>query len=112
MNQEACTSIRPSRKRFSPEQINEVLERYQKSSLTQKQFAAEEGISVATLNNWLRRRRDASPLLSQGLLEVVAKDRAPRGRYRIEFPHGCCLVLEAGWQERPLRELLRILGSA
>lgn len=111
MNSEANAAVRVSRKRFSLEEINEVLKLYEKSSLTQKQFAVEQGISVATLINWRRRRRELSTPLSNGLLEVVEKDRVTGVCYRIEFARGYTLVLEEGWRETTLRELLRILGS-
>jgi hypothetical protein len=45
------------RRIFTPEQRAEIVKRYRQSGLKQREFAAQEGISLASLNNWLYSRR-------------------------------------------------------
>ena len=46
------------RRRFSPEEKADILERFRASGLSQVKFAAKEGIAVGTLIRWLRDERE------------------------------------------------------
>ena len=63
------------RKRRTLQEINAVAERYWQSGLTQKTFARQEGVCVATLAKYLRvaakqRQRSAGPSQPGALVEV------------------------------------------
>ncbi len=48
---------RSPRKRYTPEQRQQVLERFHQSGLRQREFVAREGISQAALGKWLQNER-------------------------------------------------------
>jgi DNA-binding transcriptional regulator YiaG len=45
----------PVRKHTTPQQREEILQSYRDSQLTQKEFAAQAGIGVSTLQAWRRK---------------------------------------------------------
>ncbi|HPA18578.1 MAG TPA: hypothetical protein PLU30_12580 [Verrucomicrobiae bacterium] len=48
-----------NRSRRSREEISGTIEEYERSGLTQRDFAANRGVALATLGGWLRRARRA-----------------------------------------------------
>lgn len=99
------------RHRRSPDEIQQILNEYRQGTLTQRQVAEANGVSVATLQNWLR--RDPAPARRVGgeWIEVVTEPaRTPAGTYRLEHPSGCTLVLGTGWRPAEVRELLTLLS--
>jgi transposase-like protein len=81
--------------------------------MTQRQLAAQHGISPGTLQNWLRRDREQSGSApSHGWLEVVAEAPSPAEAYRIELPRGRALVLGPRWRAAEVRELLSLLTES
>lgn len=65
METNASDSISPvplvKRKRLTRQQRQQIVARFREGELTQKAFAAREGMSVTTLWNWLRQEQEASP---------------------------------------------------
>lgn len=104
-------STPPLRRRHSPEQVARILTEYERGSATQREIAARHGLSVSTLQNWLRRQDGRVPAPAPGWIEVVAEEPAATGVYRIELPHGRTLVLGAGWRPGEVRELVGVLGQ-
>jgi transposase-like protein len=49
------------RRRFTAQQRQRLLARYHKGQLTQRGFAAREGIGMSTLVKWLREERAKAP---------------------------------------------------
>ena len=47
------------RKRLSPAEREQILERFHQGVLTIKDFSAQEGISKSTLSNWLHEQRES-----------------------------------------------------
>ena len=104
-----------------------ILEQYRQSGLTQRVFAQRTGMSVSTLQYWLRRaqpRIEETPCKSRrpvavpaiSLLEVELAGSAPpgdRGRspggYEIEWRSGACLRLPDGFTDEEVRRLLTLL---
>src|ERR1700760_2718684 len=96
-----------SRRWRTAAEVEEILVAYWESGHTQRVFAREAGISVSSLQSWLRlvrppghrRGGKASQALtvpSVPLLEVELAEAAPRGtvravRYEIEVRSGACL---------------------
>ena len=46
---------RSARQNFTPAQREQVIEDYHQAQLSQKEFAAQAGIGVTTLQSWLRK---------------------------------------------------------
>ncbi len=66
--------------------MQEILDSYSKSRLSQKKFCKEAGISSATLYNWLRRSRESSV---SGFVPVVsAPSREAVHPLELEYPGG------------------------
>ena len=83
---------------------------YQGGSLTQREMAARHGISVGTLQNWLRQQRSGKPERSgPGWIEVIPESPTAKDIYRLEFPGGQVLVLGPGWRPEEVRALVGIL---
>jgi transposase-like protein len=114
-----------SRRWRTAEEVEEILMAYWQSGHTQRVFAREAGISVSSLQSWLRlarpqgtkRPRKASQAVtarSVPLLEVELAEAAPGTperavRYEIEVPSGARLRLPGAFLEKEVRCLLRLL---
>ena len=99
------------RPRRAPEEVQRILSEYRQGTLTQREVAEANGISVGTLQNWLRRDSVGAGRPGGDWIEVVAAPvRSSAGTYRLEHPCGCTLVLGAGWRTEEVRELLNLLS--
>jgi transposase-like protein len=101
------------RKRLTAAQRHKILRAYERSQLTQKQFAAEVGIGVSTLHAWLRKAAATRGGGGSGFLPVPnllsASPVAPT--YRIHWPDGLRLEVRAGFVDQELAALLRVLRA-
>jgi transposase-like protein len=103
---------RPTRVRrphHTAAQRNEILATYQRSRLTQKEFAIQAGIGCSTLAAW---RRQAATTKLPGPPAFVPVPSlfpaaAPHLAYRIEFPRGVIVEVASGFQSEELGALLR-----
>jgi len=94
-----------------------ILTAYGSSQLTQKEFAAQQGIGLSTFGRWLREsgptRVSAPPAGRAGLLEVpnlfAAKSAGPT--CRVHFPRGLVLEVAGGFPPDELRALTQLLHS-
>ena len=114
-----------SRRRRTEAEAEAILARYWKSGRTQRVFAREAGMSVSTLQYWLRRARSlteeepcktgnlvAAPAIS--LLEVELAGPSPLGArsggdYEIEMSSGVRLRVPGGFGDGEVRRLLALL---
>jgi transposase-like protein len=114
-----------SRRRRTEAEAEAILARYWKSGRTQRVFAREAGMSVSTLQYWLRRARSlteeepckagnavAAPAIS--LLEVELAGAPPLGArsgddYEIEMSSGVRLRVRGGFGDGEVRRLLALL---
>jgi hypothetical protein len=97
-----------------------VLERYRRSELTQREFAAREGIALSTLQYWLYRGSKREPKVEASSvprflpIEVVASPalKAQGGGAQVEaaLPSGVRLRFPVGTDPRYLAELVGVLG--
>jgi DNA-binding transcriptional regulator YiaG len=110
MNDDANNTKSRRRQRRTAIEIQNALAEYQSASLTQRQFAESRGISMATLQNWLRKARPAAGDRSQWI-EVVPSDKTKAAQYRIELPGSKVLVLGNDWQPQVVRDLLQLLST-
>lgn len=99
-----------TRKRFTAEQRQELLNRFHQSGLTQKQFVAGEGISQAALGKWLQAQ--GRPVRKQAqaarFQEVMLPGVGPRWAIEVVSPQNWTLRLS---QPAPAKVLQELLGS-
>jgi hypothetical protein len=97
------------------ERMRELVARCGASELTQKAFAAQEGIPYTTLLYWRRRlvrSLGASRSRSAVLAPVRIVPEAPRGRpaFDVRTPGGAVVSVPYGFDEDELRRLVRALS--
>jgi transposase-like protein len=106
-------------------EVEEILVAYWEGGHTQRVFAREAGISVSTLQSWLRSvrpqdrrgRRKASqaltaqavPLLEVELAGAVPNESERAVHYEIEMRSGARLRVPPAFLEAEVRSLLRLL---
>jgi transposase-like protein len=114
-----------SRRRRTEAEAHAILARYWKSGLTQRVFARKAGMSVSTLQYWLRRARSSNvekprkagrsvSTSSISLLGVELDGPLPLGArsvggYEIEMSGGVCLRVPGGFGDGEVRRLLALL---
>jgi transposase-like protein len=99
------------RKHRTAAQRQSILRDYQRSQRTQKEFAARAGLSVSTLQAWLR-KAPVGPCASDSVFVPVpnllsAPPAAPA--YRLQWPGGLSLEVRAGFSAQELGTLLPLL---
>jgi transposase-like protein len=102
----------PVRKYSTPAQREKILQSYQRSQLTQREFAAQAGIGVSTLAVWLRKAAvnqagGSSFVAVPNLLPVPSAGPA----YRLQWPAGLSLEVRSGFSSGELATLLQLLPS-
>jgi hypothetical protein len=100
----------PVRKHTPPQQREEILQSYRDSQLTQKEFAAQAGIGVSTLQAWRRKAAvnkggDCGFVAVPNLLSVLPAAPA----YRLQWPDGLSLEVRSGFACEELAGLLQLL---
>ena len=100
-------------KRSNAAQRDKILGAYRCSQLTQKQFAAEVGIGVSTLQAWLRQAAVTQGGGGSGFLPVPNLLSAPPAEptYRIQWPGGLSLEVLSGFADQELAALLQALQT-
>jgi transposase-like protein len=99
------------RKHRTSAQRQSILQDYRRNQMTQKEFAAQAGISVSTLQAWLR-KAPASPPAGGPVFVAVpnllsAAPTAPA--YRLQWPGGLSLEVRSGFSSPELGALLQLL---
>jgi hypothetical protein len=94
-----------------------LIEQFEQSGLTQKQFAQQHQVPLSTLQSWLyRRRRQAGPGLSVPVrllpVEVSAPAKAFSGRVEVLAPGGTRVSFEVGTDVDYVAHLVAALGRA
>jgi transposase-like protein len=103
----------PVRKHSTPGQREKILRAYQRSQLTQKEFAREAGIGVSTLAAWLRKaavKGEHRPSFVAVPNLLPAPSTGPA--YRLQWPGGWSLEVGSGFSSEELAALLQLLPSA
>ena len=105
-------SISHVRKHLTSARRDKILRAYQGSALTQKQFAAQAGIGLSTLQLWLR-KADDRPEKKSGFVAVpnLLPAHAAAATFRIQWPGGVSLEVRSGFADRELAALLQRLQS-
>lgn len=83
-----------------------VIAAYERSGLTQREFAAREGIKFFTFTGWLRSHRDRST--KRTFAEVRAAKRPPLSILEVGLPGGAVV---RGTEVEQIAALVRALGA-
>ncbi len=102
--------------------VEQLVKRYRASGMTRKYFAARSGISVSTLDRYVRRERDGSlpaafapsrnlPVEIAAPEEAASRASAPAAStgLRIRLANGRALEVERGFDAGLLLEVLAVL---
>ena len=98
-------------RRHTAAQRQEILSAYQRSPLTQKEFAAQAGIGWSTLTSWLGKAAPAKPSGAAAFVPVpnLFSAAAPPSAYRLQFPAGMIVEVAPGFQSEELGALLQLV---
>lgn len=99
------------RKRLNLAQRQQILARYHEGQLTLKDFAVREGLSVATLNNWLRQERESGTIARPTISFKELKLPSSSGAWAMEIvtPQNWTLRLAQCPEASALKPLLGTL---
>lgn len=95
-------------RRHTVAQKDKLLAAYQRSGLTQKQFAAQAGIGYSTLTLWLRKAsaaRKPSPSAFVAVPNLLSSPAA--AAYRLRFSGGLSVEVASGFRNEELVALLQ-----
>ena len=101
------------RKHLTESQRQSILDSYRRSRLSQREFAAEAGIGVSTLQLWLRKAADRPSTQSADFIQVpnlLAQAPSPAA-YRLHLQGGIDLEVSSGFRPEELTCFLQVLRS-
>ena len=102
---------KPVRKRVSLASRQRILQAYRHTTLSQREFAAKVGISVATLNKWRKQSSAPSPPDRPQFVALpnLLPNPTPGPIYRLVFPSGLALEVRHGFTAQELAMWLQLL---
>lgn len=102
---------RTVRKHRTKEQRQQILESYRRSRLSQRQFAAQAGIGLSTLQLWRRQAASPSAKPPATFIELPQVQKLTRAHsvYRLHIAGGMELEIISGFRAEELSTLLRVL---
>src|SRR5208282_6019701 len=109
----AMQNSRAVRKHRTAAQREDILRDYRRSQLTQKGFATRAGLSVSTLQAWLRKAPGRPAWTGSAFVAVpnlLSASPVPPA-YRLQWPGGLSLEGRAGFVSEELAALLQLLPA-
>lgn len=102
------------KRRRTPSEIKELLNRYRQSQLPQAEFVRREGICLATLRNYIKREPVSSAAAGGRFIEVerVFPEIGDRQSYRLYLNGGLAMEVPSGFCRREVASLLEIIATA
>ena len=99
------------RRHKTPAEKAQILSTYARSTLSQREVAAQCGISLSTLQRWMHQGQVGKTTPRAGLVEVPNLFAAGRAAspYRLHFPRGLVLEVAPGFQPEQLRSLAQLI---
>jgi transposase-like protein len=93
-------------------QKDKILAAYQRSGLSQKDFASQAGIGHSTLTLWLRQAasKDGAPFGFVAVPNLLAASPTAAA-YRLKFPQGLILEVPPGFGSAELSTLLQLVRA-
>jgi transposase len=93
----------------------QLLDRYERSGLSQKAFCLRHAIALSTLQYWRRRARDTDQAPTPSFVEIpqvtgMARALSGEAAVIIELPGGVRLEVPAGTDAQWLSGLVRAMG--
>lgn len=101
------------RKHLTEGQRQSILDAYRRSGLSQREFVAEAGIGVSTLQLWLRKAAARPSSQAAAFVRVpnlLAQVPGPAA-YRLHLQGGIDLEVSSGFRPEELASLLHLLRS-
>jgi len=101
------------RKHLTEGQRQSILDAYRRNQLSQREFAAEAGIGVSTLQLWLRKAAAKPCTQTTAFVQVpnlLAQAPGP-AVYRLHLPGAIDLEVGSGFRPEELASLLQLLLS-
>ena len=98
----------PVRRRLTTVQRQQLLARFHRSQLNQRDFAARHGIGLSTLSKWVRLERDAVPAKIK-FQELRLPNPSPRWPIEVVSPQGWIVRLQNSSEVQTLPQLLQAL---
>lgn len=93
----------------------ETVQRYRESGMTRKAFCEANGVALSTLDLWIRRFRNESPIESDSGSTLVAVgpaiERDGARRLRIKIGSDIVLELDLPVSERDIATILRAVRT-
>jgi hypothetical protein len=88
----------------SKAEIRSLVERFAKSGMTRREYCAQHGVAMTTLDYWRRVRRKQKPRL----VEVSLEEAEPRTGFALILSNG--RRIESSWSfiETQLEKLIRV----
>ena len=104
----------PVRHHKTPAERADIVAEYPRSQVSQREFAAQHGIALSTLQRWLHLNESDVGSGSPALVEVPNPlkpllGRGPAATYRLHFPRGLVLEVAPGFQTGEVRALAQLL---
>ena len=104
------------KRRRTPSEIKELLNRYRHSQLPQAQFVRIEGVCLATLRNYIQREAVSSAAVGRRFIEVERENAFPeicgRQSYRLYLNGGLAVEVPPGFCSREVASLLALISTA
>jgi hypothetical protein len=91
----------------------ELVTAYQRSGLSQRDFALRHGIAPSNIGRWVRRSQEAETSRAAAVVEVPNLLLPTRGDhpYRVHFPQGLSLEIARGFAAKEVCTLAQLLKS-
>ena len=102
------------KRRRTPFEIKELLNRYRQSQLPQAQFVRMEGVCLATLRNYIKREPVSSAVDGGRFIEVerAFPEICGRQSYRLHLNGGLAVEVPPGFCSREVASLLALIITA
>ena len=85
---------------------------FQRSGLSQRDFAVQHGIAPSNIQRWVRQSsRAKQPQSPAALVEVPNLLGSGSRQYRLHFPKGLVLELSSGFEPGEVRRLAELVQS-
>lgn len=109
---------KPRRRRFTEAERQAIVTEYQTTSMSQKVLAAKHGISITTIQNWLRSYREAQvndtdpkliPVRITDSQTSIKSNRILQTGFKITLKSSRQLRFSSGFDPAEVRMLIKIL---